>query len=82
MHVKFQTAIFDRVVSSLIKYLTNEVAPENCEEESMLLVLLYFIITVLQSTVFTLRLLLWRGNSSLVVPLGRAIILDLCYAIL
>jgi hypothetical protein len=27
-------------------------------------------------------LLLWRGNSSLVVPLGRAIILDLCYAIL
>jgi hypothetical protein len=82
MHLKFQSVIFDRVISSVIKYLTNEVLPENFEEESMLVVLLYVIITILQSTIFAMRVLLWRGNSSLVVPLVRATILDLYYAIL
>lgn len=64
MHVKLQTVIFDRHVSSLIHYLTNEFSPENCEEERMPLVLLY-VIAILQLLTFALRVLCGQGIAAL-----------------
>lgn len=66
MHVKLQTVIFDRRVSSLIHYLTNEFSPENCEEERMPLVLLY-VIAILHLLIyfFALRVLCGQGIAAL-----------------
>jgi len=64
VHVKLQTVIFHRRVSSLIQYLTNELSPENCEEERMPLVLLY-VIAILHLLTFALRLLCGPGIAAL-----------------
>jgi hypothetical protein len=60
VHIKLQTVIFDRRVSSLIQYLTNELSPENCEEERMPLVSLY-VTAILHLLSFALRVLCGQG---------------------
>jgi hypothetical protein len=77
----FGSPVFNRHVSSLIQYLTNELSPENCEEERMPLVLLY-VNAILHLLTFAVRVLCGQGIAALRVLWPRAIILDLCYAIL
>jgi len=72
MHIKLQTVIFDRRVSSLIRYLTKEFSPENYEEERMPLVLLY-VIAILH-LLFCSEGPVWTENSSLRVLWPRTII--------
>jgi hypothetical protein len=64
MHVKLETVIFDRHISSLSHYLTNEFSPENCEEERTRLVLLY-VIAILHLLTFALRVLCGQGITAL-----------------
>lgn len=56
MHVKLQTVTFDRCLSNLIQYLTNELSPEICKEERVPFVLLY-VIAILHLLTFALRVL-------------------------